>query len=103
MIEQDDAVIRTHARQGLLKIRAGLLNALGSVAREVSPTPPRSEKSVCEVAVLIPRTAGAEFEAAIAKAATAFDQNFTLEYSGPWPAYSFVRLRLQPVDRPSAA
>ena len=85
------------------RCNAALVNALGDVAREVSSVPPRSDKTVCEIAVLIERSAITEFEAAIGRAAAAFDQNFTLEYSGPWPAYSFVHLRLQPADRTSAA
>jgi hypothetical protein len=80
-----------------------LVNALGGVAREVAPVAPRADKTVCEMAVLVDRTAISEFEAAVGRAAAAFDQNFTLEYSGPWPAYSFVHLRLQAGDRSSAA
>jgi hypothetical protein len=73
-----------------------LVSALGGLAREVTTVPPRVDKTVCDIALLIDRTAIAEFEAAVGRAATMFDQNFTLDYSGPWPAYSFVRLRLQP-------
>jgi hypothetical protein len=80
-----------------------LMNALGRVAREVSAVAPRSDKTVCEMAVLIERSAMTEFEAAVGRAAAAFDQHFTLEYSGPWPAYSFVHLRLQPAGHPGAA
>jgi len=80
-----------------------LVNALSGVAREVSPSVPRVATTVCELAVLIERTAIAEFEAAARRAAALFDQNFTLEYSGPAPLYSFVRLRLQTDQRPTAA
>jgi hypothetical protein len=80
-----------------------LINAFSRVAREVLTVPPRSDKTVCEIALLIERTAIAEFEAALGQAAAGFDQHFTLEYSGPWPAYSFVHLRLQQADSPSVA
>jgi hypothetical protein len=72
-----------------------LVNALNGIAREVSANPPRGDKTVCDIAVLIDRTAIAAFQAAVSGAAALFDQNFTIEYSGPWPSYSFVRLRLQ--------
>ena len=86
-----------------LRCTDALEHALGGVAREVSSTPPRADTTVCDLAVLIDRTATPGFEAAIGQAAAMFDHSFTLEYSGPWPAYSFVRLRLQPIDRPTAA
>jgi hypothetical protein len=78
---------------------AVLVEALNGVAREVSASPPRQEKTVCEIAVLIDRAAIAEFEAAVGRAASLFDHNFTLEYNGPLPAYSFVGLRLQPAEQ----
>ena len=80
-----------------------LVDAFSSVARDVAYSAPRTEKTVSHVALLIERTAGGEFEAALRHAASLFDQNYTLEYSGPWPAYSFVRLRLQPAQSSSAA
>jgi Gas vesicle synthesis protein GvpL/GvpF len=81
---------------------AALVQAINGVASEVLTVPPRAEKTVCETAVLIERSAVAQFEAAAASAAALFDNNFTLDYSGPWPAYSFVRLRLQSADGPPA-
>ena len=72
-----------------------LVNALNGIAREVSANPPRGDKTVCDIAVLIDRGAIPAFQATVGGAAALFDQNFTIEYSGPWPAYSFVRLRLQ--------
>ena len=86
-----------------LKCTNALEHALSGVAREVSSTPPRADTTVCDLAVLVDRTATTGFEAAVGQAAALFDHSFTLEYSGPWPAYSFVRLRLQSVERPNAA
>jgi hypothetical protein len=80
-----------------------LTDAFASVAREVSYGTPRTETVVCQLAFLIDQHATGMFEATLRRAAGLFDQNFTLEYSGPWPSYSFVRLRLQPVERPTAA
>jgi hypothetical protein len=72
-----------------------LVHALSGAAVEVAPSPARHEKGVSDIAVLVERAGIAELEAAVGRAATLFDQNFKLEYSGPWPAYSFVQLRLQ--------
>jgi hypothetical protein len=77
------------------RLSRGVMTAFSAVAREVSYTPPRTESVVFQCAMLIERDGGPEFEAALRRAAALLNQNFTLEYNGPWPAYSFVRLRLQ--------
>jgi hypothetical protein len=51
----------------------------------------------------VARTRTADFEQLIETAARLFDANYTLQYSGPWPPYSFVRLRLQPAAPTAAA
>ena len=48
-----------------------------------------------QAAVLIQRDRETEFLQRLEAAAKAFDSNYTLQTTGPWPAYSFVRLRLQ--------
>ena len=73
-----------------------LLGAFDAVARDSVSLPPRTEKTVCQASVLIDQSRTAEFPQALEGAAGLFDANFSLEYSGPWPPYSFVRLRLQP-------
>jgi hypothetical protein len=79
-----------------------LLNALAPVTCDVATTPPRVETVVYQGAVLVERRRVPEFEERLRVAASTFDSTLTLDYSGPWPAYSFVRLRLQPA-RPVAA
>jgi hypothetical protein len=71
-----------------------LLDALDGIAGDVFAKPPRHEKSICQTALLVDRRRVGEFEAALRHAAGLFDANYTFEYSGPWPPYSFVRLRL---------
>lgn len=71
-----------------------LLTALDAVTCDVTMGTPRDEKSVCDAALLIERARALDFGEALRAAATLFDSHFTVEYSGPWPAYSFVRLRL---------
>jgi hypothetical protein len=73
-----------------------LLGAFEGVARDTVSQPPRAEKIVCQASVLVDHSRATEFQEALDAAARLFDANFSLEYSGPWPPYSFVRLRLQP-------
>jgi hypothetical protein len=73
-----------------------LLGAFHGVARESVTLPARTEKAVCHACVLIDQSRTGDFQQALEAAARLFDANFSLEYSGPWPPYSFVRLRLQP-------
>lgn len=71
------------------------LGALSGVTCDVIPSPPRDEKNICNVALLVERARALDFDQALRRAAQLFDANYTFEYSGPWPPYSFVRLRLQ--------
>lgn len=73
-----------------------LLGAFDGVARETLSLPPRGEKVACQASLLVEQSRTTEFQQALEAAAARFDTNFALEYSGPWPPYSFVRLRLQP-------
>jgi hypothetical protein len=85
------------------RLGRALLGALSAVTCDVVTTPPREEKTVTHAALLVARTRTADFEQLIETAARLFDANYTLQYSGPWPPYSFVRLRLQPAAPTAAA
>jgi gas vesicle protein GvpL/GvpF len=84
------------------RLSAALLGAFNGIAHDVVSKPPRNEKSICISALLVDRSAVARFEQKVQAAARLFDGNYTLDYNGPWPPYSFVRLRLQ-AARPSTA
>jgi len=84
------------------RLMTTLLAALATVSTDVVSSEPRAEKTVGQAALLVSRAAVAEFARAVEQAARLFDANYTLHYSGPWPAYSFVTLRLQPAA-PTAA
>jgi hypothetical protein len=71
-----------------------LLTALDAVTCDVVMGTPRDETHVCDAALLIECARAHAFGDALRAAAGLFDSHFTVEYSGPWPAYSFVRLRL---------
>jgi hypothetical protein len=80
-----------------------LLRAFDQVACESVCTPARAETSVCNASLLIERPCVPQFQHALAAAAGLFDATLSLECSGPWPPYSFVRLRLQPPGSATAA
>ena len=84
------------------RLTAMLLAALADISCEVMTMPPRDEKSASHVALLVERARAEEFTQHVESAARLFDSNYTMQYSGPWPPYSFVRLHLQPA-RPTAA
>ena len=84
------------------RLTARLLGAFEGITRDVFQSPPRDEKAICQAALLVERASVSEFEPAVRRAATLFDATFALDYGGPWPPYSFVRLRLQSVAAPAA-
>jgi hypothetical protein len=62
---------------------------------EIKRNPPRSEKEVMNLACLVERkTIEKDFEAAIFEAARWFDNNFTIDFNGPWAPYHFVDVEL---------
>ena len=82
----------TQERERLSKT---LQATLEPAVREMVVNPPRSEHTVCDAAILLERRRVLDFAGAMQRAATMFDASLRVEYSGPWPAYSFVRIRLQ--------
>jgi hypothetical protein len=84
------------------RLTAILLRALEPIARDVFSSPARTEKTICQTALLVERRRLGEFTPAIERAAALFNADFNLQYSGPWAPYSFVRLRLQ-LAKPTAA
>jgi hypothetical protein len=77
------------------RITPAILAAFAQITHDVFDTPPRDEKTICHTALLIDRTRTDDFDAALRQAAAQFDASMAFECSGPWPPYSFVRLRLQ--------
>lgn len=78
-----------------------LLSRLLPAVSDSLSNPPRSEKTVCDYAVLIECARAGEFAEALRQAALLFDSSYTLNYSGPWPPYSFVRLQLHTAAEPA--
>jgi hypothetical protein len=55
---------------------------------------PRSEEEMVRLACLVPKDSTKDFDAAVQEVAKSFDDHFTLEESGPFPAYDFTELHL---------
>jgi len=85
------------------RVSALALASLAHVTRDTFDSPPRDEKTICHTALLIDRRRLADFDAALRHTATLLDISVAIDYTGPWPPYSFVRLRLQSGAEPTAA
>ncbi len=77
------------------RLSAKLLGALKEITVDAINNPAREERTVSDLIILIESTAHQRFAQLLQRAALLYDTNFTLQYSGPWPPYSFVRLQLQ--------
>ena len=55
----------------------------------------RSEREVMNLACLLQREAMPRFEAAVFEVAKQFDNNFSLDYNGPWAQHNFVDVDLE--------
>lgn len=72
--------------------------ALAATCTEIVTSDPKDEREVLRLACLIPREAQADFEQAVLTAARQFDDNYSFDFNGPWPAFSFVNLVLHTTD-----
>lgn len=69
-------------------------SGLADACSEIELQDPKDEKEIVRVNCLIPREGEADFEAAVHRVATNFNDDFAFAYNGPWPPYSFVNLKL---------
>jgi hypothetical protein len=67
---------------------------LDPVCVDIAPGVLRAEKDLVHVACLVERGRLSELEGAVELAAERFDDAHTFTLSGPWPAHSFVSVRL---------
>jgi hypothetical protein len=56
---------------------------------------PIGDKMILNAAFLIERDREAEFEAAVNRVAHGFGDRLSFKYTGPWPPYNFVNIRLK--------
>lgn len=99
---QVGAMFEATLNQERERLTGVMLSVFQAVIRDVAQTPPRDEKTICHGALLVERSRLPEFEAALRHAATLLDASMAIDYSGPWPPYSFVNLRLRSSDTAAA-
>jgi hypothetical protein len=68
---------------------------LSQCGTEIRPLKCRSEREVMCLACLVAREATARFEAGVFEVAKHFDNNFALDYNGPWAPHNFVEIDLE--------
>ncbi|WP_133512288.1 GvpL/GvpF family gas vesicle protein [Candidatus Thiosymbion oneisti] len=64
--------------------------ALQACCAEIRRTEPRKEAEIMRLSCLVERADQATFEAAVLKAAQAFDDHYAFDFNGPWAPHSFV-------------
>jgi hypothetical protein len=72
-----------------------VVEVLAPLCAAIKENPPRGESGVMNLACLVARDGQERFEHGILEAAGRFDDNFSFDYSGPWPPYNFVEVSLQ--------
>jgi len=83
---------RSADRAALTDLVTGVLEP---VCFEIEVNPPRSEDDVMRLACLVGGEDQQRFEERVFEAAKHFDDNYSFDYGGPWPPYSFVDLSLE--------
>jgi hypothetical protein len=68
---------------------------LSPCCAEIKSNKCRHEREVMNLACLVEGDQQAAFEKAVLAVAQLFDNNFSLDYSGPWPPFNFVRVNLK--------
>ena len=82
------------------RLTAILLQSLRDIVIESTVNSPRDEKTVCDCALLVESARAQEFGPALERTAAIFDSELALQWSGPWPPYSFVQLQLRTAKLP---
>jgi gas vesicle protein GvpL/GvpF len=71
------------------------MDALSSSGFEIKPLKCRNECEVMNLACLVLREDMSRFETAVFEVAKPFDNNFALDYNGPWAPHNFVDVDLE--------
>src|SRR6476661_4967831 len=72
-----------------------IYEALRSVCVASRDNKPIGEKMIMNAAFLIERQRETEFDAAVNRVAKRFGNRLNFRYTGPWPPYNFVNIRLK--------
>ncbi len=77
------------------ELAQAVVEILAPLCAEIKENPPRGESGVMNLACLVARDGRERFERGVFEAAGRFDDNFSFDYSGPWPPYNFVEVELR--------
>lgn len=86
--------------------RARVHRILINGALDIASDPPTEDRMILRLSCLIHRDQEAEFDAAVGEVAACYDENYAIDYGGPWAPFHFARLSLAPspaVSRSSGA
>ncbi|MEO6119234.1 MAG: GvpL/GvpF family gas vesicle protein [Terriglobales bacterium] len=72
-----------------------IYDALRSICVASRDNKPIGDKMIMNAAFLLQREREADFDAAVNKVAQKFSDRLNFEYTGPWPPYNFVNIRLK--------
>jgi len=86
-----DKALAEHAAEYVRHIYEGL-RAVCVASRDNKPI---GDKMIMNAAFLIQREKEPEFDAAINRVARKFGDRLSFKYTGPWPPYNFVNIRLK--------
>jgi hypothetical protein len=78
-----------------------IYEALRSVCVASRDNPPIGDKMIMNAAFLVERKREAEFDGVVNKIAKKYGKRLKFKYTGPWPPYNFVNIRLK-LERVSA-
>lgn len=84
--------LRTEARDAAW---AKVKGPLGAVAREVKRNPEKTEATVLDISLLVPRAALVDWDGALEAVASGFDDDHLFSVTGPWAPFSFVSLDVE--------
>src|SRR3954462_6904440 len=72
-----------------------IYDALRSICVASRDNKPIGDKMIMNAAFLIDRNRETDFDAAVNKVAQKFSDRLNFKYTGPWPPYNFVNIRLK--------
>jgi hypothetical protein len=83
------------------RLVAEIFTALGAVAVASRANKPIGDKMIVNAAFLVSRDREADFDSKV-KEIDARHENLTFKYTGPWPPYNFVNIRLKLERQPES-
>ncbi len=71
-----------------------VIDALSPYCAEIRAVDPGAEQMIMKLVCLVPKEQEQRFEQGIQEAARKFDDHYSFKYSGPWPPFDFVDIKL---------